>query len=85
MATSSASIDTSAEVNRLVAEIWASKTPQERIEAVLALCEDVDRVARAGILEQQPDLTEPQIIRELARRRYGDDLVNEAWGSDLSQ
>ena len=53
----------------------------DRAQLTEELCRDVDRVARAGILASQPDVTEPEIVRELCRRRYGEVLAAEAYAT----
>lgn len=72
--------DTSFEVTRELAAIWRDKTPQERFAALGAMLADVETLARAGILAANPDLNESEMVKELARRRYGSRLVSDAWG-----
>lgn len=50
---------------------WRSMSTEQRITLVGQLCEDVDRLARAGITHRHPDWDEDRIRLELIRRRYG--------------
>ena len=52
----------------------------ERAQLTMDLCRDVDRIARAGILASHPGATEPEIVRQLCGRRYGEVLAAEVYG-----
>lgn len=54
-------------------------TTAERVELVDQITADVERLAVAGILAQQPELSEVEVRHELARRRFGADLADEAY------
>jgi hypothetical protein len=58
-------------------------TVRERAELTRQLCVDVERIARAGILTDRPEASDAEIVRELARRRYGDRLVDEAYAGTI--
>jgi hypothetical protein len=58
---------------------WRSMTLAERVELIEQLCADVERLARAGIAATHPEYTEIEIVRELARRRYGDALADASY------
>ena len=55
----------------------------ERVAMVKQLCFDVEQLARAGILAEHPKLTEIEIRHELARRRFGRELADAAYGSPV--
>ena len=72
--------DTDAAADAVLIARWRSMSVSERAQLTMDLCRDVDRIARAGILASHPDATEPEIVRELARRRYGEVLAAEVYG-----
>jgi len=65
----------------MLVERWRSMTIAERLELIDQLNADVERMAIAGILADDPDLTELEVRVELARRRYGDELADAAYQS----
>lgn len=67
--------DTSDDADHLLFARWGAMTISERAELTNQLCIDVERMARAGIARERPGATEPEIVRELVRRRYGDALA----------
>lgn len=71
--------DTDPEIFRLQVERWATMTVAERVELVDQLNADVELLAVAGILSERPDLSDVQIRHELARRRFGARLADEAF------
>ena len=60
---------------------WRTMTTAARVELVEQLNADVERMAIAGILADDPSLSELQVCVELARRRYGDELADAAYQS----
>lgn len=56
----------------------------ERATLVAQLCDDVEVLARAGIVAQHPDFTEIEIRHELARRRYGFELADAAYAGHVT-
>lgn len=73
--------DTSLEASKEMTRVWRSRTPLERWAMLVSLDADVEVVARAGIVWSNPGFTEGQVDRELFRRRYGDQLTSDAYGS----
>lgn len=73
--------DTSRDAADALTRIWRSRTAQERWEMLVSLDTDVEAIARAGIAWANPEFTEVQIDRELFRRRYGDRLTLDCYGS----
>lgn len=55
-------------------------TIAERIALVDRMHADVTALALAGIREAHPSLAEREVLRELARRRFGARLADEAYG-----
>jgi hypothetical protein len=74
-------IDTSPEVYEMLIDRWRTMTTAARVELVEQLNADVERMAIAGILADDPSLSELQVRVELARRRYGDELADAAYQS----
>ena len=58
---------------------WRTMTLPERFAVVEQLCADVELMARAGIASTDPELSEHEILRELARRRFGHELADAAY------
>lgn len=73
--------DTSPNAADELARIWRSRTSPERWALLVCLDADVEAIARAGIMWANPGFTEAEIDRELFRRRYGDQLTLDAYGS----
>lgn len=51
----------------------------EKAELVEQINADVELMARAGIRAMTPELSERQVRHELARRRFGAELADEAF------
>jgi hypothetical protein len=79
MVHSSVPADTDPLAYQVLVERWRSMGIDGRASLIERLCSDVDRLARAGIAAQHPNFTERDICRELARRRYGDELSDAAY------
>jgi hypothetical protein len=75
--------DTTPEAHGMLIASWRAMSIVERVALIGQLCEDVDRLGRADIIARDPTLTEAEISRALARRRYGSVLVDEAYGDHL--
>lgn len=71
--------DTDPEVFDLLIERWRSMTIAERVALIEQIHADVEQVAVAGIRAMRPELSEPEVRHELARRRYGARLADEAY------
>lgn len=54
-------------------------TIAERVDLVDQISADVELVAVAGILAERPDLSVIEVRHELARRRFGASLADEAY------
>ena len=50
-------------------------SPLDRAIAADRLSGDVTRRASAGIRARRPDASEADVVHELVRRRYGDDVA----------
>lgn len=75
--------DTDGAVGRLLVGRWREMTAEERVAQIDALCADVERLARVGIDRASPGLSPQAVRHELARRRYGRELADAAYGSAL--
>jgi hypothetical protein len=71
--------DTDEAAFAVLVERWRSLTVAERVEFVDRLTADVERMARAGIRAAHPGITEPEIRHEVARRRFGAALADQAY------
>ncbi len=56
-------------------------TETEKLLAFRDLCASVDSLARVGILLDHPAATETEVLRHLARRRFGSELAEAAFGA----
>lgn len=54
-------------------------TMAERVELIEQLNADVELLAVAGILAERPGLSDVEVRHELARRRFGAPLADEAF------
>ena len=57
----------------------------EKAELIESLNRDVDRIAVAGILLQHPGAGPLKVRHELARRRFGDQLADAAFGDSAER
>lgn len=71
--------DTSPAVWDLLVERWRSMSLDERVELIEQMNADVELLAIAGIRAVWPEASEVEIRHELARRRYGPELADEAF------
>lgn len=76
--------DTSREASEEMTRIWRSRTNLDRWSLLVSLDANVEAVARAGIVWANPGFTEAQASRELFRRRHGNRLTLDAYGSSRS-
>ncbi len=79
MAQVSIPADTDPAAFAVLVERWRSMSVAERVDLVDQVTADVERMARAGIRATHPEMTEPEIRHELARRRFGAALADEAY------
>jgi hypothetical protein len=85
MATSPAvPTDTSPEIFDLLVDGWRRLSIADRVALVDQINADVEMLARVGIRARHPDASEREICRELARRRYGNELADAAYPSNAS-
>jgi hypothetical protein len=68
-----------ADADVLLIERWRAMTLADRVALIERMCHDVQVMAIAGIRATNPDATEREILHELARRRFGDKLADEAF------
>lgn len=73
--------DTPPDVAAIQIARWRSMTTAERAELLDRLCADVTALALTGIDRDLPGLDHHGRLRELARRRYGDELADAAYGT----
>lgn len=74
--------DTSEEIDRLVFERYQRMSPREKVRIVMALNRTVEALALAGLRQQYPGASERELRLRLAARRYGRELVMQAFGWD---
>ena len=79
MAQVSIPADTDPAAFAVLVERWRTMSVAERVDLIDQLNADVEQMALAGIRATHPDLTEPEIRHELARRRFGAPLADEAY------
>ena len=79
MAPRSIPADTDPDAFRVLVECWSAMTIAERVDLVDQIAADVELLAVAGILADRPDLSLIEIRHELARRRFGATLADEAY------
>ena len=63
----------------MLVECWRAMTVAQRVELVDQINADVERLAVAGILAEAPGLSDVEVRHELARRRFGSTLADEAY------
>ncbi len=63
----------------MLADRWRSMTIDERVALIEQMCDDVDVLARAGIVASNPAASELEIVYELTSRRYGRALADAAY------
>lgn len=73
-------LDTSPDAAIRQLDAWRQMTPQERAALANQMSIDVTEFALAGIRAQLPDATESKVRHELARRRYGREVADAAFG-----
>ena len=66
-------------------ERWRSMTIGERAQITEQLSVDVTELALTDIRARHPAFTENEVLHELARRRYGSELADAAYGSLLGR
>lgn len=79
MAQVSIPADTDPAAFAVLVDRWRSMSVAERVDLIDQLNADVEQMAVAGIRATRADLSEPDIRHELARRRFGAALADEAY------
>jgi hypothetical protein len=79
MAQMSVPLDTDPAVFDLLVDRWRTMTVEERVALVDQINADVELFAVTSILAQRTSLSEVEIRHELARRRFGSQLADEAY------
>ena len=72
-------VDTDPEAFEVLVDCWRAMTIADRVAIVDQITADVELVARVGILEAHPQMSEVQVRHELARRRFGATLADKAF------
>lgn len=76
---SNGALDTDPEIERRQVEVWRALSIDERYDLLNQMHDAVEQLARAGISMAMPHLDERGVRKELARRRYGDELADAAF------
>lgn len=71
--------DTDRDSFDLLVESWRTMTVAERVALVDQLHADLELLAVAGIQATRPGLSENELRHELARRRFGAAVADEAY------
>jgi len=64
--------DTSPEIEKRMLELFTERTPAERLRMASGMFDTGIALMKAGILDQQPDLTENELKIAIFRRLYAD-------------
>ncbi len=64
-------LDTSEKAARIQEELHDKLGPEGRSRLAMQMSELAHEFAKAGLRAQRPDLSEPELMRELARVLYG--------------
>ncbi len=64
--------DTSPEVEKQLRELYAQRTPGERVVMATQMFDAGITLMKAGILRQHPDITETEMRWKVFQRLYGD-------------
>jgi len=71
--------DTSPEIEAMQVERWRAMTVGERVELLRSMHTAVEQIAVAGIRAVDPSADDVEIRYQLAVRRYGRQLAEEAF------
>ncbi|MEM9555512.1 MAG: hypothetical protein AAGC60_14745 [Acidobacteriota bacterium] len=63
-------LDTSADADRAQFEVYRRMTGAQRLKVALDLSEFVRECAKSHIRKRHPEMTEPEVTRELIREMY---------------
>lgn len=76
--------DTDPQAMQVWLEALRRLTPGEKMRLVLEMIEFTHQLALRQIREQHPGISERDMLRELATRRYGRDLAERAYPRDAA-
>jgi len=71
--------DTDPEAFEVLVECWRAISIADRVTMVDQITADVELLARLGIQAAHPEMSEVEVRHELARRRFGAELADEAF------
>jgi hypothetical protein len=71
--------DTDPEAFEVLVECWRAMTIADRVALVDQITADVGLMARVGIGKAHPEMSDVEVRHELARRRFGAELADEAF------
>ena len=71
--------DTDPEAFEVLVECWRAISIADRVTMVDQITADVGLLARLGIQAAHPEMSEVEVRHELARRRFGAELADEAF------
>jgi uncharacterized protein YneF (UPF0154 family) len=69
--------DTTPDIEQKLAQILAERTPTERLRMASSMFDTARKLMRAGLLHENPSLTEAQIRARMFVRMYGDCFSKE--------
>ncbi len=77
--------DTSAEAWLIQMNAIASQTVEQRLETWAELNAQFAHMEEDAVRRQHPNFSDHDVLVELVRRRYGDDLAKKVWPIDGNQ
>jgi len=77
--------DTSAEAWRIQMNAIAAQTVEQRLETWAQLNAQLAHMEEEAVRRQYPDFSDHDVLVELVRRRYGDDLAQKVWPNHSKQ
>jgi hypothetical protein len=73
--------DTSREARAVLLDLYGRMSPADKVQRMVELNRAVTEIALAGLRLRHPAWSRQQLLRELARRRLGDELFHAAYGA----
>lgn len=73
-------LDSTREAQEILDVRWRAMTPTEKFRVAAQLTSMATTLARTGIRRLHPDLSDEDLRFQLASRRYGHSLAEEAFG-----
>lgn len=74
--------DTSAEAWRIQMDAIAAQTVEQRLETWAELNAQLAHMEEEAVRRQHPHFSDHEVLVELVRRRYGEDLAQKVWPTD---